>query len=72
MRGTAAAALVLLAVAGGYVAGQRVNGSAATAPTEAAGASRMFVDTSPPAAPKPTHVIKLEPGVNWSDQNGGK
>jgi hypothetical protein len=71
-RGSAAAAIVLLALAGGYLAGQRVNGSAGTPANVPQDDSHMLVVMSAPAAPKPTHVIKLEPGVNWSDRSGGK
>jgi hypothetical protein len=70
MRGTAAAAIVLLALAGGYIAGHRV--SAPAGPVEPTPQSQVFAVTSAPEAPKPTHVIRLEPGVNWSDSNGGK
>jgi hypothetical protein len=66
VRGPAAAAIVLLALAGGYVAGQRAR------PAESDAGPQMVVVTSAPTAPKPTRVIKLEPGVNWSDSTGGK
>lgn len=66
LRFGAAAATLVLAIGGGYVAGHRSAESAAlrAAPTVAAPA------TSAPA-PSPTRVIKLEPGVNWVDHNGG-
>jgi hypothetical protein len=70
VRGTAAAAVVLLALAGGYFAGHRANGSDRTPPPSPG--SQVLVVTSVPEAPTPTQVIKLEPGVNWSDTNGGK
>ena len=66
VRGPAAAAIVLLALAGGYVAGQR------TRPADSDAEPQMVVVTSPQTAPAPTHVIKLERGVNWSDSIGGK
>ena len=37
----------------------------------ASGTSQTLVIMSPVTAPKPTHVIRLEPGVNWSDRSGG-
>ena len=70
VRGTAAAAIVLLALGGGYIAGHRTS-----APPSSAGAtsdSQVLAVTSAPEAPAPTRVIKLQPGVNWSDIAGGK
>ena len=69
LRGSAAAAILILAMAGGYIAGHRVSGPADPAnATE----SQVLAVTAAPSAPKPTQVIKLEPGVNWSDSTGGK
>jgi hypothetical protein len=70
VRGTAAAAILGLALAGGYIAGYRVSGPAGTPKTTRE--SEVLAVTSAPSAPKPTQVIKLEPGVNWSDNIGGK
>jgi hypothetical protein len=70
VRGTAAAVIVLLSLAGGYIAGHRTS-----APPPSAGAtsdSQVLAVTSAPEAPPPTRVIKLQPGVNWSDSAGGK
>jgi hypothetical protein len=73
VRRPAAAAIVLLALAGGYVAGQRVNGSPPPTPVRGpAGGQDLSVVMSAPAAPRPTRVIKLERGVNWSDRTGGQ
>ena len=66
VRGLAAAAIVLLALSGGYAAGQRAR------PADSDAEPQMVVVTSPQTAPAPTHVIKLERGVNWSDSIGGK
>ena len=64
--GGAAAALVL-AIGGGYVAGHRsAESEIAMAPAVASPA------TSTTPAPAPTRVIRLEPGVNWVDHNGGQ
>lgn len=70
LRGSAAAAILILALAGGYIAGHRV--SAPADPANAISESQVLAITSAPSAPKPTQVIKLEPGVNWSDSIGGK
>jgi hypothetical protein len=70
LRGSAAAAILILALAGGYIAGHR--GSAPADPANGTSESQVLAITSAPSAPKPTQVIKLEPGVNWSDSNGGK
>ena len=70
LRGSAAAAILVLALAGGYIAGRRM--SVPPAPGETSQESQVFAITSAPSAPKPTQVIKLEPGVNWSDSIGGK
>ena len=70
VRGTAAAAIVLFALGGGYIVGHRTS-----APPASAGAtsdSQVLAVTSAPEAPTPTRVIKLLPGVNWSDSAGGK
>lgn len=70
LRGSAAAAILILALAGGYIAGHRVSVPPATGETSEE--SQVFAVTSAPGAPEPTQVIKLEPGVNWSESHGGK
>lgn len=61
----AAAAAVVLSLTAGYVAGQRTV-EAAPAP-----AVETFVAIGPTvAAPKPTRVVTLRPGVNWTEQEG--
>lgn len=60
------AALVLVGVAGGYIAGRQQN--PVTNPVRDEG-------TASPAAvvpaPAPTHVIRMENGVNWNEKAGG-
>ena len=63
-RWLAAAAAVVASVLAGYLAGQRVT-LAAPAPASAIEAVVMVDDA--PAAPPPTRVIALEPGVNWTE-----
>jgi hypothetical protein len=63
-----AAALLLLASAGSYAIGAR---AASVAPVEGARSSiEAVIDLPPSAAPKPTEVIRLEPGVNWHSSGG--
>ena len=58
----AAAAIAGVGVFGGYLAGTRVIAPRAAVTT----ASRI---SSP--APAPTHVIRLENGVDWTERTGG-
>ena len=61
----AAAAAVVLSLTAGYVVGQRTV-EAAPAPTV-----ETFVTIGPAAAaPKPTRVVTLRPGVNWTEKEG--
>jgi hypothetical protein len=62
----AAAAAVLISLSAGYYTGQRTVSAAGSQGVEA-----MVVAESTPAAPKPTQVIKLQRGVNWTDVPGG-
>ena len=66
-RWLAAAAAVLVALSAGYYTGQRT--VAASGP---GGGETIVAVESAPAAPKPTQVIKLEPGVNWTDGSARK
>ena len=69
-RVAAAAALVIGASTAGYFTGHRT--AAASAP-EPAVMSETVIDMSTPVPMlAPTRVIKLQSGVNWTDQNGGK
>ena len=58
-----AALIVAVASLGGYVAGERRAASRAAADSSVANAA---VD-----APAPTHVIRFEPGVDWTEKKGG-
>lgn len=61
----AAAAAVVLSLTAGYVAGQRTV-EAAPAPTV-----ETFVTIGPTVdAPKPTRIVTLRPGVNWTEKEG--
>lgn len=57
------AAAALISLAAGYVAGQWT--------VQAAPVVESVVHLeSPPPAPRPTRVISLEPGVNWTEKAG--
>jgi len=61
----AAAAAIIVSLTAGYVAGQRTV-QAAPAPNV-----ETFVTIGPTAAaPKPTRVVTLRPGVNWIEKEG--
>ena len=61
----AAAAAILVSLTAGYFAGQWTV-EAAPAPTV-----ETFVTIGPSvAAPKPTRVVTLRPGVNWTEKEG--
>jgi hypothetical protein len=63
----AAAAAVIVSLTAGYVAGQRAV-QAAPAPSV-----ETFVDFSGSgSAPKPTRVVPLRPGVNWTEKVEGQ
>ena len=62
---TAAAALVVAGVAGGYSAGKH-----AVAPVGVDALSPGAVAPAP-SAPAPTHVFRMEDGVNWNERTGG-
>ena len=57
----AAAAALIVCIGGGFVAGTRVT-RATPAP----------IATPRVTAPEPTHVVRLEPGVDWTETSGGK
>jgi len=70
LRLVAAAAVLVIAAGGGYVAGHRVTARAADVAPPIA---ETVIDVSTPAPlPPATRVIKLQRGLNWIDQNGGK
>ena len=63
----AAAAAIVISLTAGYVAGQRTVEAAAAPSVE------TYVDFSgSPSAPKPTRVVPLRPGVNWTEKVEGQ
>ena len=64
----AIAASAIVSVSLGYFAGQRVMASTATPATVEA----VVVVDSVPAAPRPTRSISLKPGLNWTENSGGR
>jgi hypothetical protein len=68
IRWIAAAAAIAGSVWTGHLMGQR-----AAIPVVEASAVETFVqvDTSPPP-PTPTYVVRLTPGVDWTDHQGGQ
>jgi hypothetical protein len=60
---TAAAAIAGLGVFGGYLIGARSAAHEASAPA---------VSVANASAPAPTHVIRLENGVDWTERGGGQ
>jgi hypothetical protein len=69
LRWFAAAAAVVMSVTAGYFAGLRVVASPAP-PASTVEAVIQF--ERPPAAPAPTQVIQLRPGINWTEHSGGR
>ena len=59
-----AAALVIVSVTGGYTAGRITTQRAQEARVVAAVPASI-------TAPAPTHVIRMENGVNWNERAGG-
>ena len=62
---SAAAAVAIVSVVAGYVAGART-----TAPPAVA-APAVAIAPASPAAPLPTQVIRLRNGVDWNEKAGG-
>ena len=70
VRWIAAAAAVVLSLGAGYFAGQNAHVAEAAAP---AVESVVNLDAPPAArAPAPTRIIRLEPGVNWTERVEGR
>jgi hypothetical protein len=67
LRWLAAAAAVLVALSAGYYTGQRT-----VVASESRGGETIVAVESVPAPPRPTQVIRLERGVNWTDGPAGK
>jgi hypothetical protein len=67
-RVVAMAAAIVLSVGGGFVVGQHFDG---VLPDRELSSSPVVIEViQPPSAPTPTHVIQLEPGVNWKNEGG--
>jgi hypothetical protein len=66
-RWLAAAAVVVLSVGTGFIAGQRTIDASGAPAVETVVEQGARVE-----APKPTRVISLQPGVNWTESTGGK
>ena len=64
----AAAAVVILSVATGFLAGQRT----VDATTNAAAVEAVAAPSNSVVAPRPTRVVALEPGVNWTESTGDR
>jgi hypothetical protein len=62
---SAVAALVVVSVLGGYVAGRQSGNRTPAAPVG------PLTAQSEVTAPAPTQVIRLEPGVDWNERGGG-
>lgn len=65
---TAAAALVTVGLAG-FLAGRTMTGPAASVDARVAGGAAEPGTTT--SAPAPTHVIRMEKGVDWNERSGG-
>jgi len=64
----AAAAALIACIGGGFLAGTR-----ATRVTPApAGTTQVTPPDARVRAPEPTRVVRLEPGVDWTETSGGK
>ncbi len=67
---TAAAALLAAGVAAGFFAGRLTPGGSRAVDTRFASDAPVSVGTTT-TAPAPTHVIRMEKGVAWSERSGG-
>ena len=65
------AAAIVASVLGGYAAGRVTAPAAARVPVVTAVAETVTQSPRPAAAPEPTRVIRLEPGVDWKENIGG-
>jgi hypothetical protein len=69
-RWLAAAAAVVVSLTAGYLAGQQRVAPATTSLSPSVEAVIHVPDS--PAAPAPTRVISLQPGVNWTESRRGQ
>lgn len=67
----AAAALVAAGTTGGYLAGRTADRLHQIAAPPSKPVSKNDQSAGAPAAPAPTHVIRLENGVTWNEKSGG-
>lgn len=65
-RWLAAAAAIVLSLGVGYAAGQR----SLEPVVEASTVQTIVQIDQPPPPPTPTHVVTLQPGVNWTEHAG--
>ena len=67
-----AAVILLGSLAGGFAAGYRSAGALSTASPGPAPVATVPAVRAPsaPVAPKPTRVIRLEPGIDWKESGG--
>lgn len=68
LSGWTAAAALLLCMGGGFMLGERLNRT----PAAPAFTARPLPTDAATRAPRPTTVMRLEPGVNWVETSGGK
>jgi hypothetical protein len=74
LRIAAAAALIVVGVAAGFTVGRQTavsGGREGNGGREAGTVSAVPTAASAPAAPAPTHVFRIENGVNWNERAGG-
>ena len=62
-----AAAAILVSLIAAYVAGQQTS-----QPLPAPAVETVITIENTSVAPKPTRIISLRPGVNWTETTGGK
>ena len=71
LRLVAAAALVTVGVGSGFAIGRNTSLRQVPVQQVEAGSSDSAGATVGPAAPAPTHVIRIENGVTWNERTGG-
>jgi anti-sigma factor RsiW len=65
----AAAALVTVGLGAGFIAGRALDRQAPSTPPVVT--QTPAVETGTAVAPAPTHVIRMEKGVDWNERSGG-
>ncbi|HEX5070367.1 MAG TPA: hypothetical protein VFV78_09150 [Vicinamibacterales bacterium] len=66
----AAAALVAIGLGAGFVAGRALDRPAPVTPSPVVTQSPA-ADAARAVAPAPTHVIRMEKGIDWNERSGG-